>query len=184
VAKLQSKERYWRKKRFETINENGIKNQELIQGIRYALAFYTALLASCGEERTLKSYPKLAKKLGVMMYEEFFPTAEEFRSCKDPWGAFRKYFLEFFQAWEREGICRFQLIHDTEDEFRVQLSYCAFDAMHREAGHPEAMAMGAEGDADFLPSLGRGVGCDFSRDGWLCHGDSVCDWHFFRPECP
>jgi hypothetical protein len=180
VAKLQSKERHWKRKRFRTIAENGLKNEELIQGIRYSLAFYTALLASCGEEKTLKSYPKLAKKLSVMMYEDFFPSPEDFLSCSDPWEGFRKYFLEFFRAWERDGACRFEVIHDTEDEFQVHLSYCAFEAMHREAGCLEAIAMGAEGDVDFLPRLGRGVGCEFRREGWLCHSDPVCDWHFLR----
>ena len=180
LTKLQGKETHWKKYRFKTVKEYGITDQDFLGGVRYSLAFYTALLAGCGREKTERSYPNLAEKLSLMMNEEFFPAPEDFLKCPDPWEALREYFLAFFGAWDREGICRFQVVKNTDSEFHVQLGHCAFDAMHREAGCPEAMAMASQADETFFPRLARGIGAEFRRDGWLCRGDSVCDWQFLR----
>jgi hypothetical protein len=180
IAKLQRKEKYWRDYPFKTIEEKGIKNEEIIGGIRYSVAFYTSLVDSVGREKTLKAYPKLGEKMGFMMNEEFFPSAKDFRKCPDPFEALRLYLLELFRVWESEGVCQYEVLANTDTEFHAHLSYCAFDAMHHEAGCREAMEMASRGDAKFLPRLAKGLGCEFLRENQLCAGDPVCDWHFRR----
>jgi hypothetical protein len=92
VAGLQGKDRYWKKRKFKAAIERGITHREFIEGNQYSLAFYTAMIQACGREKTMKAYPKLAHKLGVMMWEDFMPASEDFQRCPDPWEALRQYF--------------------------------------------------------------------------------------------
>ena len=107
LAKLASKDRYWKKRKFKAPEERGVANPDVLEGIQSnVLAFYTALIATCGEEEALEIYARGSEKMGLMMYEEFFPSAKDFSGCEDTWGAFARYLLEFLRTWEREGVAQ------------------------------------------------------------------------------
>ena len=180
AAKLQSKDRYWKKKRFKTADEKGLIHQEFTEGIRFAIAFYTALIATCGKENAAEVYWKLTEKRGAMIYEEFFPSSEDFLRCLDPWEAIRLYFLEFFQAYRGIGAMQYEVVQNTESDLQIHVSDCAWDFMSQEAGYPEIASINGQCDLIFLPRLMEGIGGDFKRESWLCKGDATCDWHFCR----
>ena len=54
VAKLQSKERQWKKKSFKSAQERGFTHAEFLDAIKYSLGFYTALIATVGKEKRLE----------------------------------------------------------------------------------------------------------------------------------
>jgi hypothetical protein len=140
LAKLASKGRYWKKRKFKAPEERGIANPDVLEGIQSnVLAFYTALIATCGEEKAPEIYAKGSERMGLMMYEEFFPSAKDFSRCEDTWGAFAQYLLEFLRTWEREGVARFDVIHNTNGELQVRLTDCALNAIYQEAGFPELL---------------------------------------------
>ena len=185
LAKLQGQDRYWKKKEFKAPVERGINNTDILDGIQSnVLAFYTALIATCGKEKALSTYAKLSEKMGLMMYEEFFPTAKDFLRCRDPWPSFQQYIIEFLRTWKREGVARFDVLENTDDELQVHLTDCALNAIYREAGYPEVAAISSQPNALFLSHLANGIGGGFKRESWICHGDAICDWHFRRYEAP
>jgi len=181
LLKLQGQDRYWKKKQFKAAQERGITNPEIVEGIQSnVLAFYTTLIEVCGKQKALNIYTRLSEKMGLMMYEEFFPEAKDFLRCQEPWQAFTQYLLQFLMAWEREGIARFQVVQNTDREFQIHLTDCAFNAMYHEAGYPEVAAVGCRGNYVFLGRLSDEVGYGFRRESWICRGDNTCDWHFRR----
>lgn len=184
LTQFQGKDRYWKKKRFKALEERQVGNREVVEGMQINLAFFTAVVAACGEEKGPMAFSKLAEKMGVLIYEEFMPSAVDFTNCPDPWEAARHYFREFFRVQGEAGIARFEVTRDTDSEFHIQFSDCAWYAVACEAGYPGLMAITAQPDVVFLPRLMRGIGGDFKRECWLCRGEGVCDWHFYRHRIP
>ena len=180
LTQLQAKERHWRRVEFKALVERGVTDPDVVAAMRANLAFYTALVASRGREKAAAIYPRIAERLGPMIYEEFLPSAEDFLGCSDVWGAIRGYFREFFRVVEREGVGRIKAVLDTDSEFRVRYDDCVWHAVACEAGYRELMPITARADVIHLPRLMRAVGGDFRRDCWLCDGDCVCDWRFLR----
>jgi hypothetical protein len=180
LTKLQGKEGRWKKAKFTVVEERGITHEEFLQGIRYGIAFYSALVATCGKEKALDHYTKLTNKLGIMMYEEFMPSAEDFLACPEPWDAFKRYYVELFRTFEREGIMDLEVLQDSDTDLHMQVNYCAFEAMWRESGHSEAGPANTGPELIFYPRLVEGIGGCFQRESCLCLGDATCDWHFLR----
>ena len=180
LAKFQSKDRHWKRFRFEALEKRAVTSQDVIEGMQTNLAFYTALMAVQGKDKAMPTFSKLAEKLGIMIYEDFLPDPKDFLRCPDPWKAVRGYFSEFFQATARESVSRLQIVKDTDQEFQVHFTDCAWHATACEAGYPELMPLTARCDVVVMPRLMRDIGGDFKRESWLCRGEPVCDWHFFR----
>ena len=181
AAKLASTERRMSKKEFKTAQERGLTHEGFLQGMRYGLSFYSALVATEGREKARKYYPRLAEKIGVAQWEEFLPTAEDFLSFSDPWDTLRIYWRNYFAAYEREGGMRYEIVVDTENEFRVKVTECAWDFIWREGGYPELAPMSGYTEVLYIPKLMAKInGGDFTRDSCLCSGESYCDWHFHR----
>jgi hypothetical protein len=181
LASLQSKLRYWKRKRFKAVEGRGIKHKDFIDGIRESLAFYTALVATCGVEKSRRVYPGLAQKVSVMMWEEFIPAAGDFLRFDNPWEALRQYMLEFYRTNAREGIWKYRVLRETETDFHVHVTDCAWAAMHDEGGCLDAFAHGSYSEVLFFPGLAQAIGGDFKQyDGCLCRRDPICDWHFCR----
>lgn len=179
LAKLATKDRYWKKRKFKAPEERGIANPDVLEGIQSnVLAFYTALIATCGEEKALEIYAKGSERMGLMMYEEFFPSAKDFSGCEDTWGAFAQYLLEFLRTWEREGVARFDVLHNTDGELQVRLTDCTLNAIYQEAGFPKVAAVSCQANYCFFTRLANALGGNFKRESWICHGDATCDWHF------
>jgi hypothetical protein len=179
-TRMQGKERQWKGKLAKIGKPRGITHKEFFEGHEHSLAFYTALEAACGEEKALEAYSKLSEKIAVLGYEEFFPSAEDFRSCYDHWQAVREYFLEFLQAYVRENIMRFEVLQSTDAEFHARLSECAIQDMCGEVGYRHLTPIMCEANRVFLTKLCGELGGDFKREYRICTGDPVCDWHFYR----
>jgi hypothetical protein len=180
MTKMGSQDRYWKEDfHFKTVEERGIAHQEFLDGARFSIACYTTLLAVTDKQKAMEIYPTLADKMWVLQWEEFLPSAKEFRRFPDPWEAFREYFHEFFRAHQREGVKRYNIIENTDTEFHVQLTDCAWDAMFREAGHPEPQCMHGQAEGTCLARLSAKMGFHFKRESSLCCGDTTCDWHFY-----
>jgi hypothetical protein len=180
LAQLQAKDRHWRKAQFKALQKRGVTNQEVADAMRTNLAFYTALVAAQGREKAAQMYPKVTEKLGLMIYEDFAPKPEDFLRCPDVWRAVKGYFREFFQVTDREGVGHMEVMLDTDQEFQVRYTDCAWHAVACEVGYPEIMPFVAQADVLFLPRLMRALGGDFKRACWLCKGEGECDWHFYR----
>jgi hypothetical protein len=180
LKRLATKERHWGKKRFKSAEERGVVHAEFIQGVKFVLAFYSALIATCGREKAKDIYPRLTEKMGVMMWEEFLPTAEDFKACPDTGEAVREVWAGYVRADERENMMRVEVVQDTATDFQVTVTDCPWDFMLREGGYPELSPMNAESDCIVLPRLMSELGGDFKREACLCAGDPTCDWHFLR----
>jgi hypothetical protein len=180
LTKMQGKERQWKGKLAKIGKPRGITHKEFFEAHEHSLAFYTALEAARGEEKALEAYSKLHDKIGVLGYEEFFPSAEDFRSCYDHWQAVREYFLEFLQAYVRENIVRFEVLQSPDDEFHAHLSECAIQDMYGEVGYRHAAFISCDALRIFIADLCRDLGGDFKRECHICKGDAECDWHFYR----
>ena len=180
LARLQRKERYWKKQRFATAEERGLTNPEFLQSMQYGLAVHTTLLDTLGEKKGRETTWAFAARMGRMVLEHFLPTAEDFLRCADPWWAVRCYFLEFFRVNEREHGMRFEIVKDNHSDFQVRVTDCAWDFIWREAGFPELAHVHNGSESLALSRIMRGVGGEFRRGSCLCKGDAACDWHFCR----
>ena len=181
LATLAAKERSWKNKRFKTAEERGLAHKEFVDGIRYSLAFYSAMVVSCGKKRASQIYPKFTERTSVMMWEDFIPRPKDFLRFDAPWEALREYMFEFYRTNERECVWRFRIMSDTESDFQIHVTDCAWRSMFDEYGCLEALVAGSSSEVIFFPRLAQGLGGNFKQeDGCLCRGDPICDWHFFR----
>jgi hypothetical protein len=180
AKQIASKQKQWKKRQFEAVQQRGLTHQKFLDGMGSAIAFYAAIVGTRGKEKATDVYSTLAEKMSVMMYEDFMPSAEDFRRCPDPWEALREYFLALFRRYEQEHVMRIEVIQNTESDLQIHISDCAWEFMSREAGYPEMAPMSGQGDVVFLPRLMKAIGGDFNRRSCLCAGDPVCDWHFTR----
>ena len=114
LTKMQGKERYWKGRLAKIAEPRGITNSEFVEGNEWNLGFFSALVATLGEERALEAYSKLVEKLAVIQYEDFYPTAKNFQACRDPWEALRGYFLEFLRTNDKENTMRFEVVKDSD----------------------------------------------------------------------
>ena len=182
LTKMQGKERYWKGRLAKIAEPRGITNSEFVEGNEWNLGFFSALVATLGEERALEAYSKLVEKLAVIQYEDFYPTAKNFQACRDPWEALRGYFLEFLRTNDKENTMRFEVVKDSDKEFHLEVTYCAVQALYEEAGQPKIASRVCEANRTFLAKVSNALGGAFKRERRLCVGDSVCDWHFLRHE--
>lgn len=180
LARLQKKERYWKKQRFKAAEERGFTNEEFIQSMRYGLAVHTALIEVLGDEKGMEATRTFGGRMGRMVFEEFLPTAEDFLRCPDPWDAVRRYFLEFFQVNEREGAMRFEVVQDTDRHFQVHVTDCAWEFIWGKAGYSELLVVRNHSECTVLSRMMDAMGSMFNRSSCLCTGDATCDWHFYR----
>jgi hypothetical protein len=180
MANMQRQERHWKRKQFTSIEERGIQNQEFIDVIRNSLGFSTALSATCGKQKSADIHQRISLDLGYSMWKRHWPKDKDFLNCSDPWNALEQYVLGFVEAWERASIAEVEVLTDTDGEFRLHLTDCAFAAAYREAGHPEVGALGEQVESRFLGRLTKKLGGEFRRESCLCHGDATCDWHLLR----
>jgi hypothetical protein len=180
LTKMQGKQRLWKGRVAKMGKPRGITHEEYLEGMENSLAYYTALEATCGKEKGLEAYQNSAPKVAGASYEEFFPSAKDFRSCGDHWQAAREYFLEFLQALARENIVRFEVLQSPDDEFHAHLSECAVQDMYHEVGYHQIAPITCEAMRVVLTKLCGELGADFKRESWLCRGDPTCDWHFLR----
>ena len=179
-TKMLGEGRRWEAHEFRAAEERKITDREFFEGVRSAIAAHRSLLEVYGAERGAEVYRRFAEKQGVMLWEDFIPTAQDFLDCDDPWEALRQYFLEYFRVNEREGIFRYEVVQDDDSELHIRLVDCAWFAMYGEAGCAELPGVSAQADVIFLSRLLRKMGGDFKRPCWICRGDSTCDWRFLR----
>jgi hypothetical protein len=92
LTKIQGKEKHWEGRLAEIAEPRGVSHPEYIEGGEYSLAFFSALVAARGEEKALDAYEKLLDRVAVMSFEEFFPSAKDFRRCPNDWEALQGYF--------------------------------------------------------------------------------------------
>ena len=184
LAKFPGKDREWKGRQFKVVEERGITSSEFVEGMQYTISLYTALLDIFNKNEADKHFSKITEKAGIMIWEHFLPTAEDFLRCPSPWEAFRKYFLEFHQAFDRANLVRFEVIQDTDSEFHIHCSDCAWDAVVREAGYPEALCIASAADDIVYSRLAQGIGVQWRREARLCCGNAFCDFHFYRHQAP
>lgn len=180
MANMRRKDRHWNRKRFASIEERGIRNQEFIEVVRDSLGFSTALSATCGKEKAAYIHQRVSLELGHSMWKRHWPKYKDFLNCSDPWQALGQYVRGFVEAWERESVVEFEVLMDTDGEFHLHLTDCAFAAAYHEAGHPEVGSLGGQVESDFLARMAKRLGGEFRRESCLCHGDATCDWHLLR----
>ena len=177
LIKFPTEDRKWKKRKFNT----PATYPEFLEGIRYTLAFYGALEKSCGKNRALVIWDKLMKRAGVEIYEEFLPEAKDFAKCGDPWQTTLVYLRDSFFAMQRdEKVIEYEVVKDTPDELQFHVSRCAWHDIPCEAGWDYLPPINGQVDLEFLPRFAESVGGSFKRDSWLCKGDKVCDFHFYR----
>ena len=180
LTKIQGKERHWKGRLAEIGEPRGITHEEFFEGFEYVLASYTAIVATCGDNKGDDAYTKLTAKIAGPSYAEFFPSAKDFRKCPDHWEAVREYFLEFLRAYDRENIMRFKVVQSTDGEFHARLSECIIQDMFGEVGYRHVAFISCDALRIFIADLCRDLGGDFKRECHICKGDAECDWHFYR----
>ena len=180
MVKLGNQERKWKKRTFKAAVDRGITHEKFISSLHTPLAFANALKQTCGREKTLNIYKKLAEKMGVMVWEEQMPSPEDFLRCINPWEALLSYMREVFRLWNEERVILSEVATDTEEELHLRVVDCAWHSAYCEGGFPEMGPIGGQADVTFMGQLTESLGGSFERECWLCRGDAHCDWRFSR----
>ena len=180
LAKAPFNSRRWKRKKFAAAKERGITDRQYLDGIREVIGNYVLTIDVLGKEKGIDTYTRWGPKTAEMMMEEHYPSSDDLLSCSNPTKALKEYILEFFVAGNRIGGVRYDVVADTDDEFRIAVTDCAFYAITLEAGHPEIYSIGCQGHDVFFSKLVEPLGWEWSREGALCRGHHFCDYHFRR----
>jgi hypothetical protein len=100
----------WREKRrmlrmdLDPVRRKGVTNEKFIDLIVGNTAMFSATVKMVGMDRALAIHREIMDEVAGPLNEALLPSSSEIEHLDDPFGAFRRYMLAFFEA-ETEGGC-------------------------------------------------------------------------------
>ena len=136
-----------------------------------------------GLEEAFRLRNRLSDKIAYDVLEEVFAPAKVFMACGkgDFLKAFKEYYSALCRAMDRAGLESGEIVKDTEDEFQLNITYCAWCEVAKTLGNAYLCYYATcYGDEVFFPKLCEDTGFEFTRTGTLTTGNSACDMKFSR----
>lgn len=163
------------------LRENGLTDRKFLRRVVQRIVLMKTLSEMVGNEKAERIFRNVMDKVAYDLMTSMTPTVEELKACGDVLECFKKYFGGFYEANERCGASKHELVEDTNDVFAFNITYCAWHEVAKELGNPYLCYPSVcYGDEVFFPKACAEAGFRFERNGTLATGARVCDFRFER----
>jgi hypothetical protein len=176
----------WRERRrmrqadLDFVRGKGLSNEKFIDLMVGQTAMFSAAVKMVGMDRALSIFREIMDRVAIPLNEELQPSQSELGQLDDPFAAFRKYLLAFFEAENRAGLHEYRVVEDSDDAVAVDVTYCAFCEIPKRLGVIEACESGCYSDEVFFPGYLEPYGVRFVRTQTLARNGDRCDFRFER----
>ncbi len=149
--------------RLAAIRSNGLSNERFIDLMLERTAMFSATVSMVGMEKALSIHREIMDQVAVPMNEALLPSGADLEGLDDPFGAFRKYLLTFFEAENTAGLHEYRIVEDNDKALAVDVTYCAFCEIPKRLGVIEACEAGCYSDEVLFPDFLEPFGLRFVR---------------------
>jgi hypothetical protein len=176
----------WRQKRrmrridLGPVREKGLTHQAFIDLMIGQTAMFSATVELAGMDRALSIFREIMDRVATPMNEALQPSTAELGQVGDPFAAFRKYLLAFFEAEKEAGLHEYRVVEDSDGAIAVDVTYCAFCEIPKRLGVMEACESGCYADEVFFPDYLEPLGVRFVRTQTLARKGDCCDFRYER----
>ena len=176
----------WRERRrmrradLDFVRGKGLTNRKFIDLMVGQTAMFSATVKLVGMDRALSIFREIMDRVAIPLNEALQPSRSELEQLGDPFAAFRKYLLAFFEAENRAGLHEYRVVEDSDDALAVDVTYCAFCEIPKRLGIMEACESGCYSDEVFFPGFLEPLGLRFVRTQTLARKGDCCDFRFER----
>ena len=164
----------------DPVREKGLANQAFIDLMIGQTAMFSATVKLAGMDRALSIFREIMDRVAIPMNEALQPSISELEQVGDPFAAFRKYLLAFFEAENEAGLHEYRVVEDSDDAIAVDVTYCAFCEIPRRLGVMEACESGCYADEVFFPGYLEPLGVRFVRTKTLARKGDCCNFRYER----
>ena len=162
------------------VRSKGLEDEYFISYYIQQTAVFSAMSRLVGKEGALAVHEEVAELVTPAIMSVAFPTIDQIRELDDPSDFFKEYIVSMLEADKGVGLHDFRVIEDSEEAFAFDITYCAFAAIPRQLGFPEACIPNCYSDEVFFPDFLRPLGFRFVRTGTIACGNDRCDFRFER----
>ncbi len=178
--------RYMKEKRrmlgvdLSEIRARGMNNEPFIRTQLEIAALFSALSQTVGKDRALETMYEVMDATAPEALALCMPSIEDMKTFDDPLQACKDYFAPSPEAAEKAGCQLIEVVEDTEDTFRFDMTYCVWYELAKTFGVPDACLPNCHSDDIFFPGYYESFGLEYSRENTIARGGATCDFKLTR----
>ena len=163
---------------WSSLNERGMTDRRFLNVLITQTAAGKALADIAGKDNA-SNILRRSFDQAVDVTAPLYPSPEDFKSCGDGFGAFRKYMKQEFLAHVNACLQELDIAEDSPRAFAVNVRYCVWYEVAKKLGDPSLCYYeSCYWDEVYFPKALAELGGRFKRTGSLATGAPVCDFRF------
>jgi len=162
------------------LRKKGMTNDRFITRDIERIEGFSALSRLLGTAKALQVGNDMAREIAPEVLAHIFPPPRDFKTFDDPFEAFKQYYLAHEEGAERTGCHQTNIVDNTDNALRVDVTHCAFDDLAKQLGIREACLLHCHAHDAALPTYLKEIGITYNRAGALPDGVSACVFRFQR----
>jgi hypothetical protein len=160
------------------IRAKGLTNEIFINQQLEYLAMFSALSKVLDTKKALEIINKVMDATAGEAMLQNTPTIDEIKSFGNNFDTFKKYFAPLPEASKKAGCHDLKIVENTENVFKIEITYCAWLELAKKMNIPEACLPNCYADDYSYPEYYEKLGIKYSRKGTLAKGYKCCDLCF------
>ncbi len=176
----KNKQKQITKTDFSSLNLKGKNISQFIQQRIKQTAIFMAMEKNIGLKKTISLHHQFMDKVGMKIMSLYNPPQEQLNALEHPFEAYTDFLTAEFKAEKEAGLHEFDIVEQTNEIVRINVTYCAFCKIPQMCGMKEACEPGCYSDEVFFPNYLRPLGIQFERTNTIARGGKVCDFKFIK----
>jgi len=165
---------------FSSLNIKSKNASKFIKQRIEQTAIFTAMEKEIGLKKTISLHHNFMDKVGMKIQKLYNPPQEQIKQLEHPFDDYINFLIAEFKAEKRVGLHDFEIIEQSKDVVKINVTNCAFCKIPEMCGIKEACEPGCYSDEVFFPNYLRPLGIQFERTGTIARGAKVCDFKFVK----
>jgi len=165
---------------FSALHIRGKNRDKFIEQRLQQTAIFMAMQKNIGLKETIDLHHIFMDKVGMEIQKLYNPPANIFKETADHFKAYSKYIIAEFAAEKEAGLHDYEIVEQTDNTLRINVTYCVFCKIPEMCGMKEACEPGCYSDEVFFPNYLRPLGIAFERTQTLARGGTSCDFKFVK----
>jgi len=169
------------KKDLLELRKRGLNNEVFINFMIEQTSLFLSLETLTSEQEAIDILQEISEAVLPVMGGQFYPSAEDLEQLADPFGGFRQFFLEGFEANRKDGIHDFEIIENNENVLHVNCTYCAIAETARLlTGSTKPAIPLCYYDDLIFPKWSEKLGIVYKRNNTIARGGQACDFRYHK----
>ena len=160
--------------------ERGLSSQKFIKQRIAQTAIFIAMERMIGLNKTITLHHELMDEVGGSIQQLFNPSQASMEELDSYFVGFSKFILAEFKADKEAGLHDYEILENSDNTLKINVSYCAFCEIPKLCGMKEACEPGCYSDEVFFPNYLKPLGIKFERSTTLARGGKYCDFKFTK----